>query len=60
MGEDDMISGTISDSTRDQLKKRAEDLVAEDDYWTNETLQQEMRNIMLELYGEQEIGPGAS
>lgn len=59
MGEDDMISGSISDTTRDQLKQRAEDLVAEDDYWSNETLQREMRQIMLELYGDAEIGPGA-
>lgn len=60
MGEDDMISGSISDTTRDQLRRRAEDLVAEDDYWTNETLQREMRQIMLQLYGEKEIGPGAA
>lgn len=59
MGEDDMISGSISDTTRDQLKQRAEDLVAEDDYWSNETLQREMRQIMLQLYGDTEIGPGA-
>ena len=60
MGEDDMISGPMTDTTRDQLKQRAEDLVAEDDYWTNEAHQREMRRIMLQLYGEDEIGPGAA
>lgn len=59
MGEDDMISGPMTDTTRDQLKQRAEDLVSEDDYWTNEAHQREMRQIMLQLYGETEIGPGA-
>lgn len=58
MGEDDMISGPMTDTTRDQLRQRAEDLVAEDDYWTNEAHQREMRQIMLQLYGENEIGPG--
>ena len=60
MGEDDMISGPVSETTREQLRKRAEDLVAEDDYWTNESLQREMRDIMLQLYGDKEIGPGAA
>lgn len=60
MGEDTMISGPMTDTTRDQLKQRAEDLVAEDDYWTNEAHQREMREIMLQLYGEKEIGPGAA
>ncbi|MEQ9124540.1 MAG: hypothetical protein RIM80_18455, partial [Alphaproteobacteria bacterium] len=60
MGEHDMISGSTGDTTQDQLRKRAEDLVAEDDYWTNETLQREMREIMVRLYGGQEIGPGAA
>lgn len=60
MGEDTMISGPMTDTTRDQLKQRAEDLVAEDDYWTSEAHQREMREIMLQLYGEKEIGPGAS
>lgn len=60
MGEDDMISGSISDTTRDQLRRRAEDLVSEDDYWTNEAHQREMREIMLRLYGDKEIGPGAA
>ena len=60
MGEHDMISGSISDTTHEQLRKRAEDLVAEDDYWTNETLQREMREIMVRLYGGTEIGPGAA
>lgn len=60
MGEDTMISGPMTDTTRDQLKKRAEDLVSEDDYWTNEAHQREMRQIMLQLYGENEIGPGAA
>jgi hypothetical protein len=59
MGEDDMISGPMTGTTRDQLKERAEDLVSEDDYWTNEAHQREMRQIMLQLYGENEIGPGA-
>lgn len=59
LGEDDMISGPMTDTTRDQLKQRAEDLVSEDDYWTNEAHQREMRRIMLQLYGENEIGPGA-
>ncbi len=58
MGEDDMISGRLSDRSKDQLRQRAEDLVAEDDYWTNEALQREMREIMLTLYGDAEIGPG--
>lgn len=60
MGEDDMISGSISDTTRDQLRRRAEGLVAEDDYWSNEAHQREMRQIMLQLYGDKEIGPGAA
>lgn len=60
IGEDTMISGPMTDTTRDQLKQRAEDLVAEDDYWTNEAHQREMREIMLQLYGETEIGPGAA
>jgi hypothetical protein len=59
MGEDEMISGPMIETTRDQLKQRAEDLVSEDDYWTNEAHQREMRQIMLQLYGETEIGPGA-
>ncbi len=58
MGEDTMISGPMTETTRDQLKQRAEALVAEDDYWTNEAHQREMRQIMLQLYGEKEIGPG--
>lgn len=60
MGEDIMISGPMTETTRDQLKQRAEQLVAEDDYWTNEAHQREMREIMLQLYGEREIGPGAA
>jgi hypothetical protein len=60
MGEDDMISGTISDTTRDQMRRRAEELVSEDDYWTNSASQREMREIMLRLYGEKEIGPGVA
>lgn len=59
MGEDDMVTGPISETTRDQLRQRAEALVAQDDYWTSEAHQREMREIMQQLYGSGEAGPDA-
>ncbi len=51
MGEDDMITGSLDGMSDDDLKKKAEKLMAQDDYWTNEQTQTEVRSIMERLYG---------
>jgi hypothetical protein len=57
MGEDDMITGSLDGMSDDDLKKKAENLMAEDDYWTNESTQTEVRSIMERLYGNTPINP---
>ena len=54
-----MKIGKLTEEARQKLKDRAEELVGQDDYWTNADKQIEMREIMLRLYGEDEIGPSS-
>ena len=57
MGEDDMITGSLHGISREDLQKKADELLKKSDYWTNDDIQKEMRQIMEELHGTAPINP---
>ena len=57
MGEDDMITGSSYGNSNADLQKRADELLKKDDYWTNEDVQREMREVMEQLHGTEPINP---
>ena len=55
--EDDLIAAGQADGAQRTLEERARDLRARDDYWTNDAVQHEMRDIMERLHGTRPIHP---